>query len=85
MTYNSMAFDLFEVESGKFLVNELQTHFGHVQDHIMEVDGKPGRYILQQDKWVFDDGSFNTNATYDLRLRSAIGIYLSKQEKTHAF
>jgi glutathione synthase/RimK-type ligase-like ATP-grasp enzyme len=73
--FNCMAIDLFEDGKGGYLVNELQTIFGHVQDHIMEVDGKPGRYILQGDQWVFEPGDFNTNESYDLRLETAIELY----------
>jgi hypothetical protein len=70
-----MAVDLFEDGSGGYVVNELQTIFGHVQDHIMEVDGKPGRYIHQNNQWVFEPGDFNTNESFDLRLKTAIELY----------
>lgn len=73
--YSFMAIDLFEDGNGGFRVNELQTIFGHVQDHIMEVDGKPGRYVFQGNQWVFEPGDFNTNKSYDLRLKTAISLY----------
>lgn len=73
--FSCMAVDLFEDGKGGFLVNELQTIFGHVQDHIMEVDGKPGRYRFQNQRWVFEEGDFNTNESYDLRLQTAIELY----------
>ncbi|MDY0222704.1 MAG: hypothetical protein RBR67_16365 [Desulfobacterium sp.] len=73
--FSCMAIDLFDDGNGGFLVNELQTIFGHVQDHIMEVDGTPGRYIFQDNHWVFEPGDFNTNESYDLRLKTAISLY----------
>jgi glutathione synthase/RimK-type ligase-like ATP-grasp enzyme len=73
--FKCMAIDLFDDGNGGFLVNELQTIFGHVQDHIMEVDGKPGRYVFQDNQWVFEPGDFNTNESYDLRLKTAISLY----------
>jgi glutathione synthase/RimK-type ligase-like ATP-grasp enzyme len=73
--FNFMAVDLFEDGKGGYLVNELQTIFGHVQDHIMEVNGKPGRYILLNNQWIFEEGDFNTNESYDLRLETAIKLY----------
>jgi glutathione synthase/RimK-type ligase-like ATP-grasp enzyme len=73
--FSFMAVDLFEDGKGGYLVNELQTIFGHVQDHIMEVNGKPGRYLHQNGRWVFEEGDFNTNESYDLRLQTAIALY----------
>jgi hypothetical protein len=46
-----------------------------VQDHILEVDGKPGRYIFQDGQWVFEEGMFNSNESYDLRLEVALKLY----------
>lgn len=72
--FNFMAIDIFEYEN-EFFVNELQTIFGHVQDHIMEVNGIPGRYCYIDDQWIFEPGDFNTNESYDLRLETAIALY----------
>lgn len=72
--FNFMAVDLFDTETG-FFVNELQTIFGHKNHYICKVDGKPGRYIYQDNQWVFEPGDFNTNESYDLRLKTAISLY----------
>ena len=72
--FNSVAIDLFEAH-GKYLINEIQTIFGHVQDHILEVEGKPGRYLYQEGRWVFEEGMFNSNESYDLRLEVALKLY----------
>lgn len=68
------AFDIFE-NHGNFLINEIQTIFGHKMDHILEVDGKPGRYRYQNGDWVFEEGMFNSNESYDLRLEVALKLY----------
>ena len=72
--FKSMAYDLFEDGQGGYLVNEMQTVFGHVQDYICAVNGKPGRYLYQNKQWIFEEGNFNTNESYDLRLKHAIEL-----------
>lgn len=76
--FNFMAIDLFEDGKGGFLVNELQTIFGHVQKYILEVNGKQGRYQYINNQWVFEEGNFNTNESYDLRLKVAIDLFNSE-------
>ena len=66
---------MFEDGQGGYLINELQTLFGHVQDYILAVDGVPGRYIFTNDQWFFEPGDFNTNESYDLRLKTALDLY----------
>ncbi|HQG76601.1 MAG TPA: hypothetical protein PLS58_03870 [Bacteroidales bacterium] len=73
--FNFMALDLFEDGKGGYLINELQTIFGHVQDYILEVDGQPGRYLFIDNEWKFEPGDFNTNESYDLRLQTAIKLF----------
>lgn len=73
--FNFMAVDIFETKDGDYLVNELQTLFGHVQDHLLEVDGLNGRYLFEGGKWVFEHGDFNANESFNLRLKTAIRIF----------
>lgn len=73
--FNFMAIDFFENENGEFLINELQTIFGHVQDHILEVEGKAGRYRFLANQWIFEEGDFNTNESFDLRLEVALNLF----------
>ena len=79
--FQSMAIDIFEGKNSGYLVNELQTIFGHIPDkkygtfHRLEVNGIPGRYINKDGKWIFEEGDFNTNQSYDLRLETAIDLY----------
>ena len=72
--FNFMAVDLFYNDNGIF-VNELQTIFGHKNPYICKVNDIPGRYIYENNQWVFEEGNFNTNESYDLRLETAISLY----------
>ena len=69
-----MAVDLFQNDSGIF-VNELQTIFGHKNPYICKINDKAGRYVLQNNQWVFEEGDFNTNESFDLRLEVAVKLY----------
>ncbi|MCE1189607.1 MAG: hypothetical protein LWX56_10760 [Ignavibacteria bacterium] len=75
--FDCMSIDLFEDGKGGYVVNELQTVFGHVQKFILEVDGKIGRYVYENDTWKFEEGEFNTNESYDLRLQAALTKFAS--------
>jgi len=68
---NSVALDLFE-SNGNYLVNEIQCFFGQSDPYQMLVDNKPGRYQYNGKEWIFEEGMFNTNQCYDLRLEHAI-------------
>lgn len=72
--FNTMAVDMFEDGNGGYLINEMQCIFGHVQEYICEKDGKPGRFCFLNDRWVFEEGKFNSNLSYDLRLRHFISL-----------
>lgn len=70
----SQAVDIFELENGDYLVNELQCFFGSKNPHQMIVDGRPGRYVLKNGQWMFEQGNFNTNNSFDLRLKHVIQL-----------
>lgn len=72
--FTSMAIDCFETSDGNYLINEMQTIFGHVQTHILEVNATPGRYLYRNDQWEFEAGNFNTNESYDLRLQHVLSM-----------
>ena len=67
-----MAIDIFEDGKGGYLINEMQTMFGHAQDHICEKNGVPGRFININNNWQFESGMFNANLSYDLRLENVL-------------
>jgi len=78
--FNCMAIDLFEDGKGGYIINELQTIFGHVQNYILSVDNMPGRYLFEDGQWRFEKGNFNTNESYDLRLKVALDLYGDTKE-----
>lgn len=70
--FYSMAVDLFEPEIGHFLINEMQCIFGQSDPYQMLVDGEPGRYVSRNGKWFFEEGDFNKNESYNLRVKYLI-------------
>lgn len=72
----SQAVDIFESDNG-YLVNEMQCIFGQSDPYQMLVNGRPGRYFRRNDEWIFEVGDFNTNECYDLRLDTAIQLYVN--------
>ncbi|MDO9256309.1 MAG: hypothetical protein Q7U54_12410 [Bacteroidales bacterium] len=72
--FNSMAVDIFEDGKNGYLINELQCIFGHVQSYICEKDGNPGRFVYYKNQWIFEEGLFNSNLSYNLRLENLIDI-----------
>ena len=76
----SIAIDVFE-NKGRFLINEIQCFFGQSDPYQMLVDGKPGRFVSDGSKWIFEEGMFNTNQCYDLRLNHAISLIENQLEK----
>ena len=75
--FTCVAIDLFEPTLGTYLINEIQCIFGQSDPHQMIVDGKPGRYLFQEGHWVFEEGAFNTNESFDLRVKTAMELYVS--------
>src|SRR5699024_683835 len=68
--FRSMNVDFFEDINGNFYVNELQTIFGSkIKPYQMCVDGKPGRYLFKNGTWNFEEGMFNQNNSYNLRVK----------------
>ncbi len=72
--FQSQSVDLFVGKDGFYLVNELQAFWGSKNPHQMIVDEKPGRYVQKEGRWVFEEGEFNLNNSYDLRLKHVIDL-----------
>ena len=66
--FYSQAIDIFETGKEKYLVNEMQCFFGQSDPYQMLVDGKPGRYVNPGKSWSFEEGDYNRNQCYNLRL-----------------
>lgn len=69
--FRSQAIDIFESD-GRYLVNEMQCLFGQSDSFQMLVDGRPGRYIFSEGKWLFQEGDFAVNECYNHRLQYLI-------------
>ena len=70
----TVAIDVFENPNGKgYLVNEIQTVFGQSDTFQMKVDGVIGRYIYKNE-WCFEEGDFNSNSSYDLKVKHFLNI-----------
>jgi glutathione synthase/RimK-type ligase-like ATP-grasp enzyme len=73
----SMAVDIFETNRDTYLVNEMQCIWGQKNDYQMFVNDKPGRYVYVDNKWVFEEGEFTKNKSYDLRLKYILSTITS--------
>lgn len=65
--FYSQAIDLFESGKG-FLVNEMQCIFGQSDPFQMLVDGRQGRYLFKDNKWIFEEGDYCSNECFNLRV-----------------
>ena len=72
--FYSVAIDLFESGIGDYLINEVQCIFGQSDSFQMLVNGEKGRYTYIEGMWRFEQGDFNLNGSYDLRLQHAISL-----------
>ena len=70
--FSSMDVDIFEDNNGNYYVNELQTVFGSYDNSQMYIDGKPGRFKFVDGEWIFEEGYFNQNGSYNLRVEDFI-------------
>ena len=75
----SMTADVLETEDGRYLVNELIPYVAQKLDHQMLIDGKPGRFIFKDKSFVFEEGEFNQNKSYNLRVKHFVEILESKK------
>lgn len=74
--FRSQALDIFQTDDGDYLVNEVQCIFGQSDPYQMLVYGKPGRYRFSEKGWIFEEGLFNTNQSFDLRIEDVISLIL---------
>lgn len=71
--FNAVAIDIFEHDE-QYLINEIQCFFGQSDPYQMLVNEKPGRYVYKGNEWIFEEGMFNTNESYDIRLDTALKL-----------
>lgn len=70
----SQAIDLFYDKDRGYLVNELQCFWGSKNPHQMIVNNLPGRFFSQKGEWIFEEGKFNENNSYNLRLNHILKL-----------
>ena len=70
----SQAIDLFYDEHRGYLVNELQCFWGSKNPHQMIKENKPGRFIFKDNQWIFEQGNYNENNSYNLRLQHILQL-----------
>jgi len=73
--FTSQAIDVFETADGELLINEMQCIFGQSDPYQMLVNGKPGRYRFINGQWVFEEGNFNQNESYNLRVEHVLRLF----------
>src|SRR5699024_6804936 len=69
LNLNMMSFDLFETINGEFYFNELQVIFGTSTEEQLKIDNKAGRYIFDNNKWIFEAGDFARNGCENLKIQ----------------
>lgn len=74
MGMRCMTLDIFETVDGQYYVNEMQTIIGAYRPYQMKVGGKPGRFILKNRKFVFEEGIHCKNACWNPRVADFINI-----------
>lgn len=77
--FDSMDLDIFEDKNGNYYINEMQTIFGSYNESQMYINNVPGRYQFIDGNWVFEEGKFNRNYSFNLRIESFIEML--KNEK----
>jgi len=66
--FDSMAMDVLESLDGKFYINEIQSLFGSFLPYQMQIKGIPGRFVLENDHFIFEEGIFNKFSSNLLRV-----------------
>lgn len=70
--FRAIAIDVLESVDKKYMAIELQTYFGCNRPHMMEIDGKRGRYLHGDGIWKFEEGDFNRNNSCNLRIQDGL-------------
>lgn len=74
--YTAMNVDIFETPDGRFVVNEIQSHFAAYVESQMYIDGRPGRYRYgyADREWRFEEGIFCRNSCCNLRVEALLDL-----------
>ncbi|MEQ5297496.1 hypothetical protein CHI95_13145 [Providencia rettgeri] len=80
MGMRCMTLDIFETQDGKYYVNEMQAIIGAYRPYQMQVNGKPGRFILQSNTFIFEEGIHCQNACWNPRVKDFISTLKENQD-----
>lgn len=74
--YTALSVDIFETPDGRYVVNEIQSHFAAYVESQMYIDGRPGRYLYDyaDGEWRFEEGVFCRNSCCDLRVSALLAL-----------
>lgn len=81
--FDSISMDVFETLDGHFLINELQSIFGSQEASQMRIDDRPGRYVLVDGRFVFEEGVFNKHKSYPLRVADFVEKLRAEKAEAH--
>lgn len=72
--FRSLNVDVFELDDGRLLINELQALPCMIKPFQMVLNGYPGRYLYDAsgDRWLFEKGTFCENKGSNLRLQALL-------------
>jgi glutathione synthase/RimK-type ligase-like ATP-grasp enzyme len=71
-SFDSMAMDVLESLDGKFYINEIQSLFGSFLPYQMKINDIPGRFVLENGNFIFEEGEFNRFGSNILRVEDFI-------------
>lgn len=77
--FDSMDLDIFEDRQGNYFINEMQTIFGSYNKSQMYINDIPGRYKYVDGQWIFEEGKFNANGSFNLRIESFLRIIANEK------
>lgn len=67
--FNIVAVDVLVNHKGEYYINEMQTKWGQKFDYLMIKDNMKGRYIKKNNDWIFEEGDFCQNKSFNLKLQ----------------
>lgn len=66
--FDSMSIDIFEDYNEKYYINEMQSLFGSFTEYQMKIENVPGRYVYNNNSYLFEEGIFNKYGSNILRV-----------------
>lgn len=74
--YTAINVDIFETPDGRYVVNEIQSHFAAYVESQMYINDRPGRYLYDYShrEWRFEQGVFCRNSCCNLRVKALLDL-----------